>query len=167
MDDREVCSLGSAHGPGQRGAEGPGRSGTRWSPRLGRSVESAIVPSLEHSNNHGGRSCIKQSGRFTLDVPTAFQLKDINLQRMSKKTLSSSATRQKQAGREDSLVRRGDSVSNGLAGLHLAPRGPLISTWSKFLPQSLPSCRPGTSRPARPGGPCRRIHLAAYHRAKA
>lgn len=47
-------------------------------------------------------------------------------------TLSSSAARQKRAREQDSLVRRGDSASNGLAGVHLAPRGPLIPTWSKI-----------------------------------
>lgn len=72
-------------------------------PNAWRSLESEIVPDLEHSNNHGGKSCTKQSGRFTLDVPTAFHLENISWQRMNKRCWTRRHTKQKKA-RERGLV---------------------------------------------------------------
>lgn len=107
-------------------------------PNAWRSVESEIVPDHEHSNNHGGkRCCTKQSGRFTLDVPTAFHLEEnISWQRRERKMLELLGLQnRKRQENEDSLVRRGDSVSNGLATCIWPQRTPDSDMVQNFSPK--------------------------------
>lgn len=73
----------------------------------------------------------------------------------------------KRAAGVDSLVRRGDSVSNGLAAC-IWPPGPLTPTWPKIsFPKAYHPPVQARRGQLEPGAPCRRIHLAAYHRANA
>lgn len=71
-----------------------------------------------------------------------------------KRKMPGSSAYKRGKDREDEDTRWLDEETRcpmGLGSLHLAPRlgeDPWPPTWSKISPQSLPSCRPGTSRPS-------------------
>lgn len=135
--------------------------------RLGRSVEPEIVPISNTVTITVERRCTnKQSGRFTLDVPTAFHLKNIKWQRTSKRHWFLG----RRTGKGQQVWTRWLEEETRCPMAWRRASGPQRTPDTDMAQNLFPKAYhpPVQGRgQLEPGAPCRRIHLATYHRADA